>query len=36
MVLTQATTIGVDTPQELKDAEELMNDDPTLARYLTQ
>ena len=36
MVLPQATTIGVDTPQELKDAEELMNDDPTLARYLTQ
>jgi 3-deoxy-manno-octulosonate cytidylyltransferase (CMP-KDO synthetase) len=36
MVLTERITIGVDTPQELKDAEKLMNDDPTLARYLTQ
>lgn len=34
MVLTEAITIGVDTPQELKDAEERMNGDPTLARYL--
>jgi 3-deoxy-manno-octulosonate cytidylyltransferase (CMP-KDO synthetase) len=34
MVLTEAITIGVDTPQELKDSEELMNDDPALARYL--
>jgi 3-deoxy-manno-octulosonate cytidylyltransferase (CMP-KDO synthetase) len=34
MVLTEAITIGVDTPQELKDAEERMNSDPTLARYL--
>jgi 3-deoxy-manno-octulosonate cytidylyltransferase (CMP-KDO synthetase) len=33
MVPTEATTIGVDTPQELKDAEELMKDDPTFARY---
>jgi len=36
MVLTESVTIGVDTPQELKDAEKLMNDDPTLARYLTR
>jgi 3-deoxy-manno-octulosonate cytidylyltransferase (CMP-KDO synthetase) len=36
MVLTEAVTIGVDTPQELKDAEELMKQDPTLARYLTR
>ena len=35
MVPTEATTIGVDTPQELKEAEELMNDDPTFARYQT-
>lgn len=34
MVLTEAVTIGVDTPQELKDAEELMKNDPTLPRYL--
>lgn len=34
MILTEAITIGVDTPQELKDAEEMMNEDPTLARYL--
>jgi 3-deoxy-manno-octulosonate cytidylyltransferase (CMP-KDO synthetase) len=36
MVPTEAITIGVDTPQELKDAEELMNNDPTLVRYLTR
>lgn len=35
MVLTDAVTIGVDTPEELKAAEELMRDDPTLAKYLT-
>ena len=34
MVLTEAITIGVDTPQELKDAEKQMDDDPTLAQYL--
>jgi 3-deoxy-manno-octulosonate cytidylyltransferase (CMP-KDO synthetase) len=34
MVLTEAITIGVDTPQELHDAEELMKDDPVMARYL--
>ena len=34
MVLTEAITIGVDTPQELKDSEELMNGDQALARYL--
>lgn len=34
MVLTEAITIGVDTPQELKDAEELMKNDPTLSKYL--
>jgi 3-deoxy-manno-octulosonate cytidylyltransferase (CMP-KDO synthetase) len=36
MVATEAMTIGVDTPQELKDAEELLKADPTLAQYLTQ
>jgi 3-deoxy-manno-octulosonate cytidylyltransferase (CMP-KDO synthetase) len=35
MVPTDAVTIGVDTPQELKDAELLMNEDPTLAKYLS-
>ncbi len=34
MVLTEAITIGVDTPEELKEAEELMKKDPTLAKYL--
>jgi 3-deoxy-manno-octulosonate cytidylyltransferase (CMP-KDO synthetase) len=34
MVLTDAVTIGVDTPQELKDAEELMSHDSTMRRYL--
>ena len=34
MVLTESVTIGVDTPQELEDAEKLMNDDPTLDQYL--
>lgn len=33
MVLTESITIGVDTPQELKDAEGLMMNDPTLAQY---
>lgn len=35
MVPTDAITIGVDTPEELKEAEILLNDDPTLSRYLT-
>lgn len=35
MVPTDAVTIGVDTHQELKDAELLMNEDPTLAKYLS-
>lgn len=35
MVLTEAVTIGVDTPQELKDAEKLMTEDLTLGKYLT-
>lgn len=34
MVLTEAVTIGVDTPQELKDAEVLMKQDPSMSRYL--
>jgi 3-deoxy-manno-octulosonate cytidylyltransferase (CMP-KDO synthetase) len=33
MVLTDAMTIGVDTPEELAAAETLMTDDPALARY---
>ena len=36
MVLTEAVTIGVDTPQELKDAEVLMKDDTSLSRYLVR
>lgn len=36
MVLTEARTIGVDTPEELQEAEALMTNDPTLARYLPQ
>lgn len=35
MVLTETTTIGVDTSQELKAAERLMTEDPTLGKYLT-
>ena len=34
MVLTEAPTIGVDTPQELLDAAECMKDDATMFRYL--
>jgi 3-deoxy-manno-octulosonate cytidylyltransferase (CMP-KDO synthetase) len=34
MVLTEAITIGVDTPEELGQAEALLADDRTLARYL--
>lgn len=33
MVPTEAITIGVDTPKELKDVEELMDDDKTLVQY---
>ncbi len=33
MLLTEARTIGVDTPQELEDVEELMKDDATMGRY---
>lgn len=36
MVLTEAVTIGVDTPQELKDAEVLLAGDPTMAVYLAR
>lgn len=36
MVLTEAVTLGVDTPLELKEAEVLMKEDPTMARYLTR
>ena len=35
MVVTESRTIGVDTPQELKDSEELMRNDSTLAQYQT-
>ena len=34
MVPTEAVTIGVDTPEELSNAEILMNDDPTLSKYM--
>lgn len=33
MVLTEATTIGVDTPQEADDVARLMQGDPLLAKY---
>ena len=33
MVATEFKTIGVDTPQELKDSEKLMENDSTLTRY---
>ena len=37
MVLTEVTTIGVDTPQELKEAEKLMDGDlATLSQYMTR
>jgi 3-deoxy-manno-octulosonate cytidylyltransferase (CMP-KDO synthetase) len=34
MVLTEAVTLGVDTAQELKEAEILMKSDPTMGKYL--
>jgi hypothetical protein len=34
MVLTDAETLGVDTPEELKQAEAMMEADPILLRYL--
>lgn len=34
MVLTESITIGVDTPPELKAAEELMKEDQAMAQYL--
>lgn len=34
MVLTEATTIGVDTRQELEDVARIMKDDPLLEKYL--
>ena len=34
MVLTEAITIGVDTPQELEDAAAIMKNDGTMASYL--
>ncbi len=36
MVLTEATTIGVDTPDEMLESEQLMSSDPTLKRYLSK
>jgi 3-deoxy-manno-octulosonate cytidylyltransferase (CMP-KDO synthetase) len=35
MVLTEAATIGVDTPADLETAGKLMTHDPTVARYLS-
>jgi 3-deoxy-manno-octulosonate cytidylyltransferase (CMP-KDO synthetase) len=35
MVLTESITIGVDTPQELEDAAELMMADQAMRQYLT-
>lgn len=34
MVLTEALTIGVDTPEELVEAEHLLKQDPVVSRYL--
>jgi 3-deoxy-manno-octulosonate cytidylyltransferase (CMP-KDO synthetase) len=34
MVLTDAITIGVDIPEELSLAEELLNSDPVMMKYL--
>jgi len=34
MVLTDAITIGVDTPEEMSVAEELLNSDPVMMKYL--
>jgi 3-deoxy-manno-octulosonate cytidylyltransferase (CMP-KDO synthetase) len=34
MVLTEALTIGVDTPEELAEAEQHLRNDPALSRYL--
>jgi 3-deoxy-manno-octulosonate cytidylyltransferase (CMP-KDO synthetase) len=34
MVLTERATIGVDTPEELREAERVMQGDPNMARYL--
>ena len=36
MVLTEGVTIGVDTPQELQEAEKLMKEDSTTVRYLSR
>lgn len=36
MVLTEPVTLGVDTPDELKEAEAVMVNDPTMARYLNR
>ena len=36
MVATDAVTFGVDTPDELAEAEELLNGDPDMARYLAR
>jgi 3-deoxy-manno-octulosonate cytidylyltransferase (CMP-KDO synthetase) len=34
MVLTDATTIGVDVPEELEAAEVMLRDDESMAQYL--
>ena len=36
MVLTDAITIGVDTPQELEGAEKLMIGDSSISQYLAR
>lgn len=36
MVLTEALTIGVDTPEELVEAENLLRNDQTVSRYLAR
>jgi len=36
MVLTESVTIGVDTPDELRQAEELMQTNSTMSRYMQQ
>jgi 3-deoxy-manno-octulosonate cytidylyltransferase (CMP-KDO synthetase) len=36
MILTEAVTIGVDTPEELREAEALLDGDTTMGRYLSR
>ena len=35
MVMTEFTSVGVDTPQDLEVVRELMTDDPLMRKYLS-